>query len=172
MPIMLKGLEGIRAHAGFTLGNSQWICVTDAMRSAYWLAVGVQEDGAGDNSVGKTHSLSQTAHEFHALALLMPLLGDVFLLEDVVVSQSYAIQEVRFLAQVPANSSVRISVKLALADIIDEQVLLSFECSMECDATRHPVLFAKLCLQCGATKLRAPSLPSERTAATRIMTCP
>jgi hypothetical protein len=105
MPIMLKGLEGIRAHAGFTLGNSQWICVTDAMRSAFWLALDVQEDGAGDILVGKTHSLCQTANEFHALALLMPLLGDVFLLEDVVVSQSYAIQEVRFLAQVLRQAS-------------------------------------------------------------------
>jgi acyl dehydratase len=159
---MLKGLEGIRAHAGYTLGKSQWICVTDAMRSAFWLAVDVQEDCTGGSLVGKTHAISRTAHEFHALILLIPLLEDVFLLEDVVVEENYAIRDVRFLAHVPADSSLRLSVKLALAEINDEQVVLSLECSMECDATRHPVLFAELCLQCSAMKLRAPSLPSER----------
>ncbi|MCI0148808.1 hypothetical protein KNO81_23275 [Paraburkholderia sediminicola] len=163
MPIMLKGLEGIRAHAGFTLGKSQWICVTDAMRSAFWLAVDVQEDCSGGSlQFGKTHFVSQIAHEFHALSLLIPLLEDVFLLEDVVVGQSYALRDVRFLAPVPVNSSVRLSVKLASVENNDDQMVLSLECSMECDVVRHPVLFAKLCLQCRSTELAAPSLPSER----------
>jgi acyl dehydratase len=155
MPIMLKGLEGIRAHAGFTLGKSQWICVTDAMRSAFWLAVDAQEDCSGDSlRVGKIHSGNYIAHEFHALSLLIPLLEDVFLLEDVVVGQNYALREVCFLAPVPINSSVRLSVKLAPVEFNDEQVVLSLECSMECDATRSPVLFAKLCLQCSSALLQ------------------
>jgi acyl dehydratase len=162
MPIMLKGFEGIRAHAGFALGKSQWICVTDAMRTAFWLAVDAQEGCSGESlRVGKVHSGDQIAHEFHALSLLAPLLEDVFLLEDVVVGQSYALQEVRFLAPVPVNSSVRLSVKLAPVEFNDEQVVLSLECSMECDATLNPVLFAKVCLQCSSMKTRTLSLPSK-----------
>jgi acyl dehydratase len=164
MPIMLKGLDGIRAHAGFTLGKSQWICVTDEMSTAFWLAIDEQEGGAVPrNGNGNRLRGEQVAHGFHALGLLIPLLEDVFLLEDVVVGQNYALREVRFLASVPINSSVRLSVKLDSVEYNHEHILLLLDCSMECDATKNPVLFAKLCLQCESAKSRALSLPTEHS---------
>jgi hypothetical protein len=163
MPIMLKGLDGIRAHAGFALGKSQWICVTDSMRSAFLLAVGAQEADPGENPQnGKIQSPDEIAHEFHVLSLLIPLLEDVFLLEDVIIGRNYALREVHFLAPVPVNSSLRLAVRLAALEFNGREAVLSLECAMECDATHNPVLFAKLLLQCRPTKLPAIAPPQER----------
>jgi hypothetical protein len=164
MPIMLKGLEGIRAHAGFPLGKSQWICVTREMCSAFWLAVDEQESGSVQDSSSYASRSDQVAHGFHALGLLIPLLEDVFVLEDVVVAQTYALQEVRFLGAVPINSSVRLSVKLDAVEHKDGLVALHLDCSMECDANRTPVLLAKLRLQCEAKGPHLRALPHERSS--------
>ncbi|WP_156992361.1 hotdog family protein [Paraburkholderia oxyphila] len=165
MPIMLKGLEGIRAHAGFPLGKSQWICVTQEMCAAFWLAVDEQDSGSVQAAGSHVRRSDQAAHGFHALGLLIPLLEDVFVLEDVVVAHTYALRDVRFRGSVPINSSVRLSVKLDAVEHKDGLVALHLDCSMECDANRTPVLWAKLSLQCEATGPHLLVSPPEHESA-------
>jgi acyl dehydratase len=145
MPIMLKGLEGIRAHTGFHLGKSQWICVTEEMISAFSMAIDQREDvQVSDARIEAPPDAITVAHGFHTLSLVIPLLQDVFLLEDVSVGEHYGVNHLRFSAPVPLNSSVRLSVKLAAAELSDDAVHMSLECTMECDASRDPVLYTEL----------------------------
>jgi acyl dehydratase len=134
---MLRGLEGIRAHAGFHLGNSQWICVTEEMINAFSRAIDQREEiQLSDARVEAPPDAMIVAHGFHTLSLVIPLLQDVFVLEDVGVSEHYGVNHLRFSAPVPLNSSVRLSVKLAAAELSDDAVHVSLECTMECDASR------------------------------------
>jgi acyl dehydratase len=165
MPIMLKGLDGLRAHAGFPLGKSQWICVTQEMCTAFWLAIDEQDSILPPSHESQVRRGDRVAHGFHSLGLLIPLLEDIFVLEDVVVSHTYALREVRFGGSVPVNSSVRLSVKLDTVEHKDGLVDLHLDCSMECDATRTPVLFAKLNLKCEATGPHLLAPPDKRQSA-------
>lgn len=145
MPIVLKGLDGIKAHAGFDLGKSGWIEVTQDMINTFaaaaddydWLHVDAAR--AAEGPFGKT-----IAHGYHTLSLVIPLLHDIYLLEDVGIGLNYGIDRLRFPAPVPVNSSVRLSVKMKSAEAVDDSIQMTIECTMECDAAPKPVLYAEL----------------------------
>ncbi|WP_421793723.1 MaoC family dehydratase [Hydrocarboniphaga effusa] len=145
MPIMLKGLDGIRAHAGFQLGKSGWIEVTQEMINTFadatddydWLHV--DEAKAKEGPFGGT-----IAHGYHTLSLVIPLLHDIYVLEDVGVGLHYGVDRLRFPAPVPVNSSVRLSARMKSAEPIGETIQMTLECTMECDSSDKPVLYAEI----------------------------
>lgn len=145
MPVLLKGLDGIKAFSGFHLGKSGWMEVTQDMINSFasatddydWLHV--DEARAAKGPFGKT-----IAHGYHTLSLAIPLLHDIYVLEDVGLGLNYGINRLRFPAPVPVNSNIRLDATLKSAESVDDSVQMVVECIMECDASRKPVMHAEL----------------------------
>lgn len=145
MPVMLRGIDGIKAYAGFHLGNSCWLEITQDMINEFaavtddkeWLHV--DEERARSGPFGKT-----IAHGYLTLSLVIPLLKDIYVVEDVGMGLNYGINRLRFTAPVPVNSNVRLSATLKAVEPVDQSVQVTLECIVECDATAKPALVAEL----------------------------
>ncbi len=145
MPILLRGIEGIKAYAGFNLGKSSWMEVSQDMINAFasttddWDWIHVDEERSREGPFGDT-----IAHGYLTLSLVIPLLHDIYLLEDIGVGLHYGINRLRFPAPLPVNSSIRLDATLKSAEAVDDGVQMVLECVMECDATAKPVMYAEI----------------------------
>jgi acyl dehydratase len=145
VPILLRGIEGIKAYSGFHLGKSSWVEVSQDMINAFasatddWDWISVDEARARRGPFGKP-----VAQNTLILSLIVPLLHDVFVLEDIGVNIVHGIDRLRFRGTVPVDSSVRLDVTVKSVDITSEHRHWVLACKMECDISDTPVLDAEL----------------------------
>ena len=145
MPILLKGIEGIKAYSGFHRGTSSWVEVSQDMINAFasatddWDWISVDETRARRGPFGKP-----VAQNTLILSLIVPLLHDVCVLEDIGVNIVHGIDRLRFLGPVPVDSSVRLDVALKTVSTAGERGHWVLACKMECDASDTPVLEAEV----------------------------
>lgn len=144
MPILLKGLDGIRAYVGFSLGKSSWTEIDDGLIGEFASCV---NGGPGSNVETAAHVRGERiVHAPRSLivSLMISALDELYLLEDTVDGVYYGIDNLRFLAQVPTHASVRAMATLARLDAVQGAWQIVLKCEMECDATAGPVLSAEL----------------------------
>ncbi|SAK80268.1 MaoC/PaaZ C-terminal domain-containing protein [Caballeronia ptereochthonis] len=148
MPILLRGIDGIRAYAGFHLGKSGWVEIGQPTIDAFAAAtddrdaLSVDPDEAARGPYGTT-----IAQNSLILAMVPPMLHDVFLLEDVGLSRQCGIDRLRFLAPVPVNSCIRLDATLKWARAEIAGLRFTLECTIECDCTDLPALQADISYQ-------------------------
>lgn len=141
MPIMLKGIEGIKAHVGFNLGKSCWLQINQAMIDNFaqevedhqW--VHVDEQKASQGPFGTT-----IAQGYLTLSLVVAMLQDIYVLEDIGVGTHYGIDHLRFPLPVPVNASIRLEAILKSVTSLEAGVEMVLACTVECDATPTPVM--------------------------------
>jgi len=145
LPVTFKGVEGIKSYRGQRVGSSEWHDVTqeqinmfaDATKDWDWSHVDVEK--------AKTGPFGCTiAHGYWTLAMLVPLLRDVYKLEDIGMGLNYGIEKARFPAPVLVNSRIRLH--MTLKDVIDVKggVQLLMGCEIENDKADKPVLVADI----------------------------
>jgi len=145
MPILLRGIEGIKAYAGFNLGKSSWVEVNKDMIDRFasatddWDWISVDEERAAHGPFG-----GAIAQSYLVLSLVIPLLSDIYLLEDIGLGLQCGINRLRFLAPVPMNSSIRLDATLKSVEAVGEGAQLVLECVIECDAAKQPALEAEI----------------------------
>lgn len=150
MPILLRGIEGIKAYSGFHLGKSSWVEVSQDMINAFasatddWDWISVDEARARRGPFGKP-----VAQNTLILSLIVPLLHDVCVLEDVGVNIVHGIDRMRFLGPVPVDSNVRLDVTVKTVGKTDGVAHWVLACRMECDISDTPVLEAELVYRIG-----------------------
>lgn len=149
MPILLRGVEGIKAYAGFNLGKSSWIEINKDMINGFasatddrdWLSI--DEEKAALGPFG-----GAIAQSYLVLSLIVPLLSDIYLLEDIGLGMQCGINQLRFVAPVPVNSSIRLDATLKSVEAVGEGAQLVLGCVIECDASKQPVLEAEIVYRC------------------------
>jgi acyl dehydratase len=145
VPVLLRGIDGIRAYAGFHLGKSGWVEIGQPMIDAFAMAtddrdaLSVDTDEAARGPYGVT--IAQNAL---ILAMLSPMLHDIFLLEDVGLTRQCGIDRLRFFAAVPVNASIRLDAALKCARTEASALRFTLECAVECDRAEVPVLQAEV----------------------------
>jgi acyl dehydratase len=148
VPILLRGIDGIRAYAGFHLGKSGWVEVGQAMLDAFAATtddrdpLSVDPDEAARGPYGVT-----IAQNSLVLAMVPAMLEDIFLLEEVGLSRQCGMDRLRFLAPVPVNSCIRLDATLKCARAESARLRFTLECTIECDCTDVPVLQADITYQ-------------------------
>jgi hypothetical protein len=143
---MLSGVEGIRACSGFHLGHSDWLEVDHAMLTVFGSLMDERlqgTDGSGEPQVPCAV----------VLALMVPLLQEIYVLEDTLNLTLHGIRELHFLSPVPLNSGVRIGATVKVIQPIGEQWEMILACVMECDALHAPILRADVLY-----RFRSPSV--------------
>ncbi|HEM7843609.1 hypothetical protein QZM91_19550 [Burkholderia multivorans] len=144
VPILLKGLDGIRAYVGFSLGKSSWTEIDDELIGEFASCV---NGGAASNVESAAHVRGERmlhAQRSLIVSLMISALDELYLLEDTVDGVYYGIDNLRFLAQVPTHASVRATATLARLDAVQGAWQIVLECEMECDAITGSVMSAEL----------------------------
>jgi acyl dehydratase len=145
VPILLRGIEGIQAYAGFNLGKSGWVEISQEMINAFasttddWDWLCVDEERAKRGPFGRT-----VAQSYLIVGMVVPMLQDVYLLEGIGHGLHHGIDRLRFPTPVPVDSCIRLDVTLKSAEADGEGLNLVLDCTMECDATQGPVLQADI----------------------------
>jgi acyl dehydratase len=86
----------------------------------------------------------QGAQSYLVLSLMIPLLSDIYVLEDIGLGLQCGINRLRFLEPVPVNSSIRLDATLKSVEAVGEGAQLVLECVIECDAAKQPALEAEI----------------------------
>jgi acyl dehydratase len=145
LPLRLKGIAGIKAHAGRHLGTSSWLRVDQERINLFADATGdhdwihVNPELAKDGPFGKT-----IAHGYLTLSMVFALLREVYVFEDIKMGLNYGIDRLRFPAPVPVDSNIRVDVFLKEAKDVPDGVQMTVSCTIECDAMPKPAVVADL----------------------------
>jgi acyl dehydratase len=144
-PVVLKGIAGIKAHAGQHLGKSQWLTIDQARINAFADATGdhdwihVNPERAKTGPFGKT-----IAHGYLTLSMVFALIREVYVFEDIKMGLNYGIEKLRFPAPVPVDSRIRLDLTLKEARDVPDGVQITVGCTIECDASEKPAVVADL----------------------------
>ena len=145
MTVTFKGIEGIKAHRGQRIGPSQWHEVTQEQINMFadatkdWNWIHVDSEKAKDCPFGRT-----IAHGYWTLSMLIPLLRDIYTLEDIGMGLNYGIEKARFPAAVLVDSKIRLHMTLKDVTEVTGGVQLLMGCEMESDTVEKPVLVADI----------------------------
>jgi acyl dehydratase len=145
LPVVLRGIAGIKAHEGRHLGTSKWLRIDQARIDAFADAtldfdwIHTKPELAKDGPFGKT-----IAHGYLTLSMVFALLREVYVFEDIKMGLNYGIDRLRFPAPVPVDSQIRVDVVLKEAKDVPDGVQVTFDCTIECDATEKPAVVASL----------------------------
>jgi len=149
MTVTFKGLDGIRSYKGKFVGTGEWHVVTqkdinlfaDATRDWDWIHID-EEKAQKEGPFGCT-----IAHGYWTLAMLIPLLRDIYRFEDIGMGLNYGIEKARFPAPVKVNSRIRLH--MTMKDVIDVPggVQVVMGCEVENDQVEKPVLVADILLR-------------------------
>lgn len=148
MPILLKGIEGIRSYAGFPLGKSGWVEIGQPMIDAFAAVTDDRDPLSVDHEEAARGPYgAPVAQNCLILAMVSPMLHDIFLLEDIGLVRQCGIESLRFPAPVPVNACIRLDARLKCARTELASLRFVLECTIECDSTTAPVLEADIAYQ-------------------------
>jgi acyl dehydratase len=133
------GIAGFATAEGDVLGTSDWLEIeqgridrfADATGDHQWIHVDTER--AKDGPFGAT-----IAHGFLTLALLPPLLNQLYRVDDVRMAVNYGLDKVRFMAPVPVGSRIRLTARVLAVTPLDGAVQATFESTFEIEGSEKP----------------------------------
>ena len=141
----VRGIAGLRALTGTTLGPTEWHEVTQDQ-------VNLFADATGDHQWIHTDPVRAAtgpfggaiAHGYLTLALVIPLWTSLLTIEDLGMGVNYGLNKVRFPAPVPVGGKVRLTAHIAAAEALDENsAQLTVDFTMELEGSEKPAVVAQ-----------------------------
>lgn len=140
----IDGPDELRSLVGQEIGVSSWMAVdqdrinlfADATDDHQWIHV--DPDKAAEGPFGTT-----IAHGYLTLALLPPLMNDVFEVTKKRMGVNYGLNKVRFPAPLPVDSRVRVRLGVAAVDDVPDGVQVVWLATVEREGGDKPVCVAE-----------------------------
>lgn len=137
-------VHALEAHAGESLGTSDWYAVdqprvdlfADATDDHNWIHVDIERAA---RERGDT-----IAHGFLVLSLVPTMLTQLMRVTDTPIVFNYGLNRVRFVGEVRTGDSIRLQARIGTVEHRVSGMLAVFECTVESRATGKPVCFAEL----------------------------
>jgi acyl dehydratase len=144
-PLVLRGIDELRARVGTSLGTSRWVTVDQESIDSFakltgdtlWLHVDPAEAAKG--RFGGT-----IGHGFMTLSLATALLWDVAMVEGYSLVLNYGLNRVRFPAPVPVGSRLRMHVDVAAVRELAGGVEVVYHLEYELEGGSKPPCVADL----------------------------
>ena len=145
MSTVLKGIEGIRALVGHSLGYGEYVEVTqeridqfaDATGDHQWIHVDVERARSGP--YGKT-----IAHGLLTLSMIGVLSRDMFHFEGFRMGVHYGYESVRFPSPVPVGSRIRLGATIVSCEGTSNGVQTVMEQVIEIEGSAKPACVARM----------------------------
>ncbi|WP_460390553.1 MaoC family dehydratase [Actinophytocola sediminis] len=139
-----RGLAGLLALSGTDLGVTEWRVITQDQVDSFADATGDHQWIHTDPERAATGPFGGTiAHGYLTLSLLIPLFGELLVIEDVAVRVNYGLEKVRFPAPVPVGGRVRMAGTVAAAEEVRGGVQLLLDFTVELADSDKPVCVAR-----------------------------
>lgn len=148
MSVVVSNADEVHALVGKQIGTSPWVEVTQDSIDSFADLTGDDQWIHTDPPRAASGPFGTTiAHGYLTLALLIPLLEEILVVENRTSSINYGLDKVRFPAPVPSGSRVRMSATLAEADDIESGVHVKVDCTFEVDGQERPACVARAILR-------------------------
>jgi acyl dehydratase len=109
MSTTAQGLEGLTALAGRDLGRTDWLEITQDRVNTFADATGDHQWIHTDPERAKQGPFGgPIAHGYLTLSLIIPLFGDLLVIEGMSMSVNYGLEKVRFPSPVPVGAKIRL----------------------------------------------------------------
>jgi acyl dehydratase len=144
MAVVIEGVEGFKKLAGQHLGKSRWIAIDQDRINKFadvtedWNWIHIDPEKAKASPFGST-----IAHGFMTLAMIIPMVNDIYELRDIGMGLNYGFNKVRIPAAVPVDSKIRLDLTLKEVQSVGDGVQLFWDCIVECDAVAKPAVVAE-----------------------------
>jgi len=144
MTTILAHPDALLDLIGSDLGTSDWVEISQSDVDAFaratkddqWIHVDPERAAAGP--FGQT-----IVHGYMTLAMLVPLLHDIFQVEGVAMGINYGLNKVRFPAPTPVGSRVRVHAELVGAERVSGAVQAVVDATVEAEGVDKPVCVAQ-----------------------------
>src|SRR5829696_6440162 len=114
MTITVNGLDELKAQAGADLGHTDWLEVTQDRVNTFAAATDDHQWIHVDVEKAKTGPFGATiAHGYLTLSLLIPMFGELLVMEGIGMAVNYGLNKVRFPSPVPVGAKIRLVGRLA-----------------------------------------------------------
>ena len=142
---IFNGPDDIKQALGEEIGVSDWLVVdqsridmfADATGDHQWIHVDPEKAAAGPYG-------STIAHGYLTLALVVPLMNDVYRIENRRMGVNYGLNKVRFPSPVPVGSRIRARVALsAVDDVASDGLQIVWAVTIEREGSDKPVCVAE-----------------------------
>jgi acyl dehydratase len=149
-PLVIEGIDGLRARAGTDLGVSDWVTVDQESIDTFARLTGdeqwihVDPERAKDGPFGTT-----VAHGFLTLGRSTGLLWNVAVVSDVGVILNYGLNKVRFPAPLRVGSRLRMHVSVADVKDVTGGVEVVYHLEYETEGEPKPPCVADLVFRYG-----------------------
>ena len=144
-------LADFAAHAGQSLGESEYMTVTPDMVQKFADATGDHQWIHLDEEKAKQYSPygKTIAHGFLTLSLAPKLMAEIYKIESVKMGINYGANKVRFTGAVPVGSRVRMKAWLHNAEATNQNegnvgIRAIVECVFEVEGQTKPACIAEL----------------------------
>ena len=139
-PVVLNGVDGVRAAVGKHLGYSDWLEITqdrvnlfaEATGDFQWIHIDI-ERAQRESPYG-----GPIAHGYLTLSLSNMLLPTVVTTEGFSMAINYGVDRVRFPAAVPVGARVRAGVELVEATDVQGGIQTKMLITMEIEGSERP----------------------------------
>lgn len=144
-PLIINGIDELRAQKGADLGAGEWHQVTQDQINAFADATGDHQWIHVDVERAKSGPFKGTiAHGYLTLSLLPILLRTVLKVEGMRMGVNYGANKVRFPAPVPAGANVRAAVKVADVEDVSGGVQATMVVTIEVEGQDKPGCVAEV----------------------------
>jgi acyl dehydratase len=148
MSVVVGSSKEVHALVGSEIGTSSWIEVGQDRIDGFAEITGDHQWIHTDPIRAAAGPLGTTiAHGYLTLALLVPLLEQIMVVENRSSSINYGLDRVRFPAPVPAGSRLRMSATLAEATDIESGVQVKIDCVFHVEGQDRPACVATAILR-------------------------
>ncbi len=144
--ITINGIDGLEEFCGKEVGVSEWHQITqeqinrfaDATQDYQWIHTDAER------CLHESPHKSTIAHGFLTLAQAPYFLDQIFKLENITRGVNYGLNRVRFMAEVPVNSRIRMRAELLDLHRRDQNALTKFKLTFEIEGGAKPVCIAEM----------------------------
>ncbi|AUD02261.1 MaoC family dehydratase [Spirosoma pollinicola] len=139
-------LAHFSAHAGQSLGETNYVVITQEMVNLFAEATGDYQWIHTDPERAALESLYKVpiAHGFLTLSLAPKLMAQLYRVESVKMGINYGANKIRFTNAVPVGSRLRMKARLQTVEAQDKGVRAIIECTFELEHAPKPACIAEL----------------------------
>ncbi|CAM3519972.1 MaoC family dehydratase [Kibdelosporangium persicum] len=138
------GIDELLALAGADLGRTDWREITQEQVNTFADATGdhqwihVDPERAASGPFGGT-----IAHGYLTLSLIIPMFGELLVIDGVSMSVNYGLEKVRFPAPVPVGGRIRLAGTVAAVEQVKGGVQMLLDFTVELAGSDKPACVAR-----------------------------
>jgi acyl dehydratase len=144
MTTKATGVDELLALSGVDLGRTEWRTITQQQVDTFADATGDHQWIHVDPTRAATGPFGGTiAHGYLTLSLIIPLFGELLVIDGMSMSVNYGLEKVRFPSPVPVGGQIRLAGTVAAVEPVRGGVQMQLDFTVELAGSDKPACVAR-----------------------------